>query len=92
MSIQEFEIIKKLGSGTFSEVFKGRRKTDDKIYALKKVSLEPLSVKERQNALNEVRILASIQHPCIIGYKEAFIDEETYLFIVMDFANDGDLF
>ena len=92
MSIQEFEIIKKLGSGTFSEVFKVRRKTDDKIYALKKVSLEPLSVKERQNALNEVRILASIQHPCIIGYKEAFIDEETYLFIVMDFANDGDLF
>ena len=69
-----------------------RRKTDSKIYALKKVSLDPLSVKERQNALNEVRILASIQHPCIIGYKEAFIDEETYLFIVMDFANDGDLF
>ena len=92
MSIQEFEIIKKLGSGTFSEVFKVRRKTDSKIYALKKVSLDPLSVKERQNALNEVRILASIQHPCIIGYKEAFIDEETYLFIVMDFANDGDLF
>ena len=92
MSIQDFEIIKKLGSGTFSEVFKVRRKTDDKIYALKKVSLDPLSVKERQNALNEVRILASITHPCIIGYKEAFIDEETYLFIVMDYANDGDLF
>ena len=47
MSIQEFEIIKKLGSGTFSEVFKVKRKTDSKIYALKKVSLEPLSVKER---------------------------------------------
>ena len=92
MSIQDFEIIKKLGSGTFSEVFKVRRKTDEKIYALKKVSLDPLSVKERQNALNEVRILASITHPCIIGYKEAFIDEETYLFIVMDYANDGDLF
>ena len=92
MSIQDFEIIKKLGSGTFSEVFKVRRLTDDKIYALKKVSLDPLSVKERQNALNEVRILASIAHPCIIGYKEAFIDEETYLFIVMDYANDGDLF
>ena len=69
-----------------------KRKTDEKLYALKKVSLEPLSVKERQNALNEVRILASITHPCIIGYKEAFIDEGTYLCIVMDFANDGDLF
>ena len=66
--------------------------TDGRIYALKKVTLEPLSLKERQNALNEVRILASISHPCIIGYKDAFLDDEKYLCIVMDFANDGDLF
>lgn len=82
-----------LGKGTFSEVFKVKRKTDDKHYALKKVSLEPLSVRERQNALNEVRILASISHPCIIGYKEAFLDEGTkYLCIVMDYCDDGDLY
>ena len=37
--------------------------------------------------------MASISHPCIIGYKEAFLDEGTkYLCIVMDFANDGDLY
>jgi NIMA (never in mitosis gene a)-related kinase 1/4/5 len=29
---------------------------------------------EIDNALNEVRILASIEHPNVIGYKEAFID------------------
>ena len=39
-----------------------------------------------------MRILASIQHPCIIGYKEAFLENEKYLCIVMDFADDGDLF
>ena len=92
MSINDFDIIEKLGKGTFSEVFKVKRKTDDKIYALKKVSLGPLSVKERKNALNEVRLLASIAHPSIVGYKHAFLDDETYLCIVMDFANDGDLF
>lgn len=36
-----------------------------------------LSDKEKQNALNEVRILASIKHPSIIAYKEAFIEETT---------------
>ena len=36
--------------------------------------------------------MASISHPCIIGYKEAFLDEGKFLCIVMDFANDGDLF
>jgi len=34
-----------------------------------------LNVKEKENALNEVRILASIQSPFIVTYKEAFFDE-----------------
>jgi NIMA (never in mitosis gene a)-related kinase len=36
-----------------------------------------LSKKERENALNEVRILASIRNPNIIGYKEVFLDERS---------------
>ena len=34
-----------------------------------------LSQKEKENALNEVRILASIDDSNIIGYKEAFLTE-----------------
>ena len=30
-----------------------------------------------KNALNEVRILASIRNPNIIGYKEVFLDERS---------------
>ncbi len=37
--------------------------------------MESLTEKERENALNEVRILASIKHPNVISYKEAFFDE-----------------
>ena len=44
-------------------------------YALKKVKLGNLGEKEKINAINEVRILASIKHACVISYKEAFIDE-----------------
>lgn len=52
-----------------------RRYLDNKTYALKKVKMVKLSDKEKENALNEVRILASIQHPSIVAYHEAFIDE-----------------
>ena len=45
------------------------------LYAMKKVDINDLTFKEKQNALNEVRILASIKHPNIISYKEAFFDE-----------------
>lgn len=39
-----------------------------------------------------MRILASISHPNVVGYKEAFIEEEKYLCIIMDYADDGDLY
>ena len=45
------------------------------MYALKKVKMLNLSDKEKENALNEVRILASINQPNVISYKEAFIDD-----------------
>ena len=51
-----------------------------------------LSEKEKQNALNEVRILASIQNDNIISYKESFMEENpATLCIVMEFADGGDL-
>lgn len=78
-----------------------RRTQDNTDYALKKVQLEKLSDKEKENALNEVRILASIRHPNIVSYKEAFIDLNSnslwyILFltnsIIMEYADNGDLF
>ena len=88
-----FEIIEKLGDGAYSVVYKVKRKEDSNIYALKKVKLKGLSDKEKQNALNEVRILASVKSPFVISYKEAFIEEETEtLCIVMEYADKGDLY
>ena len=55
-----------------------------------RVKMLSLSEKERKNALNEVRILASISHPNIIAYKEAFF-EDNCLHIVMEHAEGGDL-
>jgi NIMA (never in mitosis gene a)-related kinase len=54
-----------------------KRIADGETYALKKVKMEKLSDKEKENALNEVRILASIKHHNICSYKEAFIDESS---------------
>ena len=92
MSLSEFEILSKIGDGAFSNVYKARRKSDGIIYALKKVRFSPLNAKEKENALNEVRVLASLDHPNIIPYKQAFIDHSTNtLCIVLELANGGDL-
>ena len=54
-----------------------KRVSDGQEYALKQVKMEQLTEKEKENALNEVRILASIKHANVISYKEAFFDEPT---------------
>lgn len=71
-----------------------RRLSDNKIYAMKKVKLYMMNEKEKENSLNEVRILASLNDDFIVGYKEAFFeneDESMTLCLVMEFAAGGDL-
>ena len=91
--MENFEIITKLGEGAYSTVYKVKRKIDNQIYALKKVKLSNLTQKEKTNSLNEVRILASVKSKYVISYKEAFFDEkDSTLGIVMEFADNGDLY
>lgn len=64
-----------LGDGSYSSVYKVKRTEDGQEYALKKVKISHLSDREKENALNEVRILASIKHKNVASYKQAFFDE-----------------
>ena len=91
--MENFDILEKLGEGSYSTVYKVKRKEDDIIYALKKVKLLNLNEKEKTNSLNEVRILASVKSNYVISYKEAFFDEkDSTLGIVMEYADNGDLY
>ena len=91
--MEDFQILSKLGEGAYSTVFKVKRIIDNQIYALKKVKLLNLSEKEKENSLNEVRILASVKSNFVVSYKEAFFDEkDNTLCIVMEFADRGDLY
>jgi len=61
-------------------------------YALKTVSLNRLNQKEKDNALNEVRLLASIKIPTVIKYEGSFVNLETYeLCVLMEYADGSDL-
>ena len=91
--MNDFQIVSKIGEGAYSLVYKVRRLVDGNIYALKKVKLINLSEKERKNALNEVRLLASIKSKFVISYREAFFDEkDNTLCMVMEYADGGDLY
>ncbi|CAK9116604.1 unnamed protein product [Durusdinium trenchii] len=90
--LSDFKQVALLGEGAYSAVYKVLRVADNEVYALKKVKLPSLSDKEKQNALNEVRLLASVCHENVVAYKEAFWDDKTRcLCIVQECADAGDL-
>ena len=89
-SIEDFDVLSRLGSGSYGVVFKVRRRTDDKIYVIKTVRIVDLSVKEQQTAINEVTILSQLQSPFVVHYFDSFISGES-LHLVMEYCNKGDL-
>jgi NIMA (never in mitosis gene a)-related kinase len=75
--LRDFVIIQKLGDGAYSSVYKVKRIEDGQVYALKKVKIGAQTHKDKENAINEVRILSCIDHPNVVQYKEAFIDNDS---------------
>jgi NIMA (never in mitosis gene a)-related kinase len=68
------------------------RKDDGKIYAMKRIKINKMSRKEIADSLNEVRFLSSVRHNNIVGFYEAFLENnETELCIIMDYCSCGDL-
>jgi len=92
-SIKDFTLYEEIGAGAYSKVNKIKRKDDHQVYALKRVFLSKLTEKEKENALNEVRILASVNSENVVSYKEAFWETSpSSLCIVMELADGGDLY
>ena len=91
-SLDNYEIIKEIGKGSFSIVYLVKKYSSNKEFALKKVNIVKLSSKERQNSLKEVHFLSEIKDPNVIGYEESFYDNNfTHLYLVMEYAPYGDL-
>ena len=60
--------------------------------AVKVINVLKMDQKKIENALNEVRIICAIEHPNVVGYEDAFIDEVNKdLYIVMEYLGGGDL-
>lgn len=74
--LEDFEILSKLGAGSFGTVFKVRRFADDLNYVIKSVRIAELPFKEQNEAINEVKILAQLDNPYVVQYFDSFLQND----------------
>lgn len=87
---QHFSIVRRLGRGSFATVYEVERLSDRQRYALKVTDLHPLPRLDKVAVVEEVRLLASLHHPNLITYYEAFCDHGQ-LCVVTELVGGGDL-
>lgn len=79
-----------VGNGAFGSAVLYRRKEDGLLSIIKEIKMLQLSASDRQMALNEVKVLATLDHPNIVSYYDSF-ERDGVLMIEMEFADDGNL-
>jgi NIMA (never in mitosis gene a)-related kinase len=91
-SFKDFRIQETIGKGSFASVYKVTRKSDNRVYALKRVKIDKMSKKAISDVLNEIRFLSSVRHKNVVGFLEAFLENnEKELCIIMEYCGCGDL-
>lgn len=105
--VTDFEVISKIGEGSFGEAFKVRAKDDDfGLYAVKKAKEQYLGFKDRDQKLSEVHKalkITNLQHrlrglePSTISFQDFCVktyeawEESGYLFIRSELCEQGNL-
>lgn len=64
----DFEEIEFLGKGGFGEVIKARNRLDNRLYAIKKIRLDPRDSEDLRKILREVQTLSSLHHQYVVRY------------------------
>ena len=88
--IRNYQIIEKIGKGTFGIVYKVKKFNEPLIYVIKQISLEGLTDFQINQVYSEVKILSLIKSKYVVKYYESFL-EENNLNIVMEYCDNGDL-
>ncbi|NXK03868.1 NEK5 kinase, partial [Herpetotheres cachinnans] len=88
--MDKYEIIKKIGEGSFGKIFLAKTKVDNEQCVIKEINLTKMPVKEKEASQKEVTLLAKMKHANIVTFY-ASLQEKNKLYIVMEYCDGGDL-
>ena len=83
-----YEVIKKLGEGSYGKIYKAKNKITGDIRAMKQI--EKSKITDLQTFKNEIEILSRMDHPNIIKLFEVFEDSK-YFYLINELCTGGEL-
>jgi len=86
----DFHVLEELGQGAYGKAFKAQRLADGDIVVAKQITTESMSMREKLETKQEVKVLAHMDHPNVVKYYSAYA-EEREMIIVMEYCEEGDL-
>ena len=89
--IKDYLIIERLGVGSYGTVYKVKKKSSNKIFVIKQVSLLGALEEQKKEYKSEAKILNSIKSNYVVKYYDSFEDNNN-LNIVMEYCDGGDLY
>lgn len=92
VKLDDFELLKVLGRGSFGKVMQVRKKSNGEVYAMKILKKRAIIARNQvEHTKAERKILQSLQHPFLMTLRYAFQSKEK-LYFVLDYKSGGELF
>ena len=92
VSVEDFDLIKFIGKGTFGKVYLVREKASDKLFAMKVLKKsQVVDSGQVEHTKAERDILARSTHPFLIALRYAF-QSKNKLYLIMEYLDGGELF